>query len=206
MTIADPVGITIKEGSELKLQFEEPATPGSYEEIRWYKGSTGGDDKIVHFRKGSWYTYYGDYCSGISPCDVPDKSDKGELDTTTGTFTIHQVKLSDTGYYYYYFYTYDTDGNGQKYEYTVDVSGKLSKNKTEGYCGVLQLKFLKCHKIDVSGDTVTINTHPNNFIKYIASSSFKSTIDYKLPPNESDRTWFLEMSIISIKLSTFGIT
>ena len=116
--------ITIKEGNELKLNFTEPATPGSYEEIRWYKGSTNGKDKIVHFIEGILFYYYGDYCLGTSPCDASDKSDKGELDTTTGIFTIHQVLLNDSGYYYYYYYPSDT---GRSYEYNVNVYGSLDK-------------------------------------------------------------------------------
>ena len=113
-----------EENTVLKLQFEEPATPESYIEIRWYKGSTDGDDRIVYFNKDvQIFYYYGDYCSGSSPCHL---SDKGELDTSTGTFTIHQVQLDDSGYYYYSFYPGDTS---DKYEYNVDVYGGLNINK-----------------------------------------------------------------------------
>ena len=120
LIFTDAVDIAIEEGSELRLQFEEPAPPGNYEDIRWYKGSTNGDGRIVHFSEDAQvFNYYGDYCSSSSPCDV---SDKGELDIRTGTFTFHQVQLNDDDYYYYHFYPGDT---GHKYEYSVEVYGRF---------------------------------------------------------------------------------
>ena len=132
LIFTDPVDITIEEGSELRLQFEEPAPPGSYEDIKWYKGSTNGYDRIVHFIEGTIFNYWGDYCSSASPCDASNKSDKGELDTHTGTFTIHQVKLSDTSYYYYAFYSGITGDTGNNYEYIVDVYGRFIMKKSKG--------------------------------------------------------------------------
>ena len=113
-----------EENTKLKLNFTETATPGSYTEIRWYKGSTSGKDRIVHFIEHTLLYYYGDYCSGSSPCKESEKSNKGELDTTTGTFIINKVLLDDAGYYYYSFLVDGMTDTGSKYQYSVDVYGR----------------------------------------------------------------------------------
>ena len=76
----------------------------------------------MHFIDKNFLNYYGGYCSAPSPCDEADKSDKGVLDTTTGTFTIHYVELSDEDFYYYKFGS-ESD-TGTKYEYYLEVYGK----------------------------------------------------------------------------------
>ena len=116
-----------QEGSEVRLRFTEPGSGGAYEEIAWYKGSTGGSNYRIVFvhpsATGGQPLYYNDYCSGSSPCDT---STKGELNTTTGELTIYQVEFSDDDYYYYNFYI---DGGspdtGHKYEINLIVNGKL---------------------------------------------------------------------------------
>ena len=76
-----------------------------------HSSATGGEPR-----------YYNDYCSGSSPCDT---STKGELNISTGEFTIYNVEFTDDDYYYYDFYI---DGGspdtGHKYEINVIVYGK----------------------------------------------------------------------------------
>ena len=102
----------------MKLEFPEPGTPGSYEEITWYKGSTSGGDRIVFFISGA-LNYYGEYCSGSSPCST---SSKGELNTDTGEFTIYRALPTDADYYYYKFYSSGTPDTGRKYEIILHVN------------------------------------------------------------------------------------
>ena len=119
------MNLNIEENTEAQLTFNKSATPGSYTEIKWYKGSTDGTDRIVHYSNNTLFKYWGDYCSGIdSPCDASNKSDKGELDITTGIFTIKNLVLDDAGYYYYYFHTDSTSNTGNEYEYALEVYGK----------------------------------------------------------------------------------
>ena len=118
--------LIVQVGSKVLLPFSEPGSGGAYEEITWYKGATGSTDHRIVFvhpvATGGQPWYYNDYCSGSSPCDT---STKGELNTTTGEFTIHSVELADDDYYYYYFYinggSFDT---GRKFEINLTVSGK----------------------------------------------------------------------------------
>ena len=49
----------VNESEEVKLEFPEPGAPGSYDEIRWYKGSTSAGERIVFFISGT-INYYGD--------------------------------------------------------------------------------------------------------------------------------------------------
>ena len=90
--IPDPVVLIAQEGSEVRLQFTEPGSGGAYEEIVWYKGSTGGSNYRIVFvhpsATGGEPMYYDDFCSGSSPCNT---SSKGELNTDTGELTIHQL-------------------------------------------------------------------------------------------------------------------
>ena len=114
-----------QEGSEVRLQFTEPGSRGTYEEITWYKGATGGSNyRIVFFHPvtGGQPLYYNDYCSGSSPCNT---STKGELNVATGELTIYQAEFSDDDYYYYHFYIGGGSPNtGHKYETNLIVYGK----------------------------------------------------------------------------------
>ena len=124
--ILDPVALIAQEGSEVRLQFTEPGSGGTYDEITWYKGATGSSNYRIVFlhssATGGEPKYYNDYCSGSSPCDT---STKGELNITTGEFTIYNVEFTDDDYYYYDFYI---DGGspdtGHKYEINLIVYGK----------------------------------------------------------------------------------
>ena len=112
------------------LEFEQPGTPGAYEEIRWYKGSTHRDDRIV-FYIGGTVNYYNDYCLNDIHCET---SEKGELNTDTGDFTIHSVELIDDGYYYYRFYVdNDNPDTGSKYEYNMEVYGNYITFNTKHF-------------------------------------------------------------------------
>ena len=126
--IADPILLGVHENERLQVQFAQPGTGGSYEEITWYKGATGSSQyRIVFFyplATGGKPLYYNEYCSGSSPCET---SEKGELNLNTGSLTINKVQLSDEDFYYYYFYI---DGGsadtGHKYEAQLIVYGKFS--------------------------------------------------------------------------------
>ena len=117
--------LTVEEGSDVSLQFKD-RSGGPYEEIEWYKRSTGDSNRQIVFvhpnlNRGQ-PLYYNDYCSGNSPCKT---SSKGELNITTGELTIHNVKLTDDDYYYYFFHTEgETVDTGHKYEINLTVSGK----------------------------------------------------------------------------------
>ena len=77
-----------QEGKPISLEFTKPGSGGPYEEITWYKGSTGySSNRIVLVHPditGGQPLYYNDYCSGMSPCET---SSKGELNITTGELT-----------------------------------------------------------------------------------------------------------------------
>ena len=104
------------------MQFEEPGTPETYEGISWYKRSTDGSDRIVFYEGGIVY-YYDDYCSNGTSCET---SKKGELNTDTGDFTVHSVELSDDDYYYYKFRADNDNPNTHvKYEYNMEIYGRL---------------------------------------------------------------------------------
>ena len=124
--ILDPVVVTAQEGSEFGLQFTESDSGGPYEEIVWYKGATGNSNYRIVFvhpsTTGGEPKYYNDYCSGSSPCN---ESTKGELNITTGEFTIYNVELTSDDYYYYTFYIEGgSPDTGQKYEINLIVNGK----------------------------------------------------------------------------------
>ena len=118
--VSDHVVVMALKGKPIGLNFTDPGSGGPYGEITWYKGSSRRSrDKIVSLTRGK-LRYYNEYCSEISSCKT---SRKGQLNTTTGELTIHQVELSDDAYYFYSFYgvSYDT---GWKYEINLTVSGK----------------------------------------------------------------------------------
>ena len=125
----DPVILRVEENTEVLLKFTEPGSRGRYDEITWYKDQTGNSQYRIVFvhpsATGGEPQYYNDYCSGTSPCDT---SSKGQLNVTTGEFTIYSVAISDEGFYYYDFYidggTADT---GNKYEIHMEVYGRLTK-------------------------------------------------------------------------------
>ena len=123
--ISDPVVLTAEEGSEVSLQFTDPGSGGPYEEIVWYKGTTNSSGRIAFVNNSvteEQILYYNDYCSGSSPCN---SSTKGELNISTGEFTIYSVELTDDNYYYYGFYIEGGSANtGLKYEINLTVSGK----------------------------------------------------------------------------------
>ena len=75
----------------------------------------------MFYLSGTIY-YYNEYCSGSSPCET---SDKGELNTTTGGFTIFNAQFTDTDYYYYTFYISAEEPNtGTKYEINLHIGSK----------------------------------------------------------------------------------
>ena len=115
------MNIVVQENSQYTLEFEEPAIPGTYEEITWYKGSTSSDETIVIYINGETLRYYDDYCSSSSRCST---SEKGELNTDTGGLTIKSVELSDDDYYYYRFLNPGSYDTGIKFEYNLDVYGE----------------------------------------------------------------------------------
>ena len=111
-----------QEGKQVSLQFTEPGSGGRYEDITWYKGESRRSKYIFVSLAGGQPLYYNDYCSGSSPCKT---SEKGQLNTTTGEFTIHSVEMTDDAYYFYYFYIYGgSPDTGHKYEINMTVSGK----------------------------------------------------------------------------------
>ena len=123
----DPVKQQAHENERLQLEFTEPGTGGSYEEITWYKGATGSADWRIVFvhssATGRKPLYYNKYCSGGSPCET---SKKGELDLNTGSLTINKVQLSDEDFYYYdFFIDSGSPDTGQKYEVQLIVYGKF---------------------------------------------------------------------------------
>ena len=66
-------------------------------------------------------------------------SSKGEVNSATGEFTIHNVELTDADYYYYSFHTDGgTDDIGHKYEINLTVSGKCFVNSTT----IISLTFI----------------------------------------------------------------
>ena len=117
----------MEENTEVVLNFTEPGSGGSYEDITWYKDQTWSSAyRIVYLLDlGEQPKYYNEYCSGSSPCDT---SSKGELNVDTGELTIYSVAISDEGFYYYYFYINDGSANtGHKYEIHMEVYGKVTK-------------------------------------------------------------------------------
>ena len=119
-----------QEGKPISLEFTKPGSGGPYEEITWYKGSTGySSNRIVLVHPditGGQPLYYNDYCSGMSPCET---SSKGELNITTGELTIYSIELTDVDYYYYSFYIEGgTADTGHKYEINLSVSGKKKQS------------------------------------------------------------------------------
>ena len=123
----DPVILKVEEMTEAVLNFTEPGSGGSYEEITWYKDQTGGSQYRIVFvhssATGGEPNYYDEYCSGTSPCDT---SSKVELNVDTGELTIYSVNISDQGFYYYYFYDGTVD-TGNKYEIHMEVYGRVIK-------------------------------------------------------------------------------
>ena len=108
------------------MSFPEPGIGGSYEEITWYKEQTGSKEyRIVLLHPsatGGKPLYYNEYCSDVSPCD---SSSEGELEPTTGTFTIYNTQISDEGFYYYKFYINGGSAStGQKYEIELETYGE----------------------------------------------------------------------------------
>ena len=123
----DPVILEVKENTEVVLNFTEPGSGGSYEEITWYKDKTGSVNyRIVflHPTTGGEPWYYNEFCSGSSPCET---SSKVELNVDTGELTIYSVNVSDEGFYYYAFYIghNGTPDTGHKYEIDMRIYGKL---------------------------------------------------------------------------------
>ena len=124
----DPVTLKVEEKTEVVLNFTEPGSGGSYEEITWSKDQTGSSQYRIVFLKpylnGGMPLYYDEYCPGTDT-DMCYTSTKGELKVDTGELTIYSVNISDEGFYYYYFYigsgTVDT---GRKYEIELKIYGK----------------------------------------------------------------------------------
>ena len=124
----DPVILKVEEKVEIVLNFTEPGSGGSYDEITWYKDQTGSSEyRIVYLRpfvNEGKPLYYNEFCSGSSPCET---SSKGELNVDTGEMTIYSVNISDEGFYYYFFYrSSGTADTGNKYEIYSEVYGKLT--------------------------------------------------------------------------------
>ena len=124
--VSDHVTLIAEENNLAWLTFPKPGTAGKYEEIAWYKESSGSLQSRIAFvhpdATNAKPYYYNEYCSGVSPCE---SSEKGKLDLGTGTFTINKVQVSDEGYYYYRFYN---DGGkildtGIKHEISLEVYG-----------------------------------------------------------------------------------
>ena len=125
--LVEPVLIHAEEHSEVVLSFTEPGSGGPYEDITWFQGGTVAIFYRIVFLKPSVNVdeplYYDDYCSRSSPCDT---SSKGQLNISTGDFTIHKVSLKDDGFYYYdYFIDGGTPNTGPKYEIDLVVYGKI---------------------------------------------------------------------------------
>ena len=122
----DPVVLKVEEPTEVILNFIEPTSEGSYEEISWYKDQSGSSNyRIVFFHDEVTEgkpKYYNEYCATSSPCDT---SSKGELNADTGELTIYSVNISDDGFYYYKFYISGTPDTGHKYEIDMDVCGEF---------------------------------------------------------------------------------
>ena len=137
---ADRQVVTAEEDSKLQLSFIEPATNVQYEKIEWYKGLKQPEGRIamVLHSLSDQAQYFNQYCSANSPCQ---SSDKGVLDSKTGTMTIHSVNIIDEDFYYYYFSTYGrvTQDTGEKYEIKVEIFGKL-------YCHKFFKKIIKLAK------------------------------------------------------------
>ena len=118
--VSDHRVVMVRKGKQVSLEFIEPGSGGSYDQITWYKGTNrSSKDKIVSLAGGK-LRYYNDYCSGISPCNT---SRKGQLNTTTGELTIYQVESSDVTYYFYNFMGSSHDTGG-KYEINLKIPGK----------------------------------------------------------------------------------
>ena len=122
----DPVNLKAEENTKVVLNFTEPGSGGSYEEITWSKDRTGSSTYRIVFvhpvaTEGE-PLYYDEYCSGSNQCNT---SSEVELNVDTGELTIYSVSVSDEGFYYYYFYiesgTVDT---GRKYEIELKIYGK----------------------------------------------------------------------------------
>ena len=123
----DPVFLKAEENTEVILNFTEPGSGGSYEEITWYNDQTGASVYKIVFLKpsinGGMPLYYNEFCSGSSPCST---SSKVELKVDTGELTIYSVNISDEGFYYYYFYgEHGTPDTGYKYEIDMEVYGQF---------------------------------------------------------------------------------
>ena len=124
--------LKVEETTEVILNYPEPGSGGSYEEITWYKDQTGNSQyRIVFLRpsiNGGEPLYYNEFCSGSSPCNT---SSKGELNVDTGELTIYSVAISDERFYYYDFYINGgTPNTGNKYEIELEVYGKICKAVT----------------------------------------------------------------------------
>ena len=120
----DPVFLKAEENTEVILNFTEPGSGGSYEEITWYKDQTGASAYRIVFLHPATRgepRYYNEYCSGSSSCYT---SSKVELNVTTGELTMYSVNISDEGFYYYDFYIeHGTPNTGRNYEIDMEVYG-----------------------------------------------------------------------------------
>ena len=112
------------------LPITEPAIPGTYEEIWWYRhGKSGSSKRIVLLHPSlteGLPLYSAEYCSEARPCH---RSDKISLNTQTGELTIYNVSLADDDYYSYQFYAPKSEGasdTGYKYETFLEVYGRYS--------------------------------------------------------------------------------
>ena len=125
--MVDPVVLKVEETTEVILNFTEPGSGGSYEDITWSKDQTGSSQYRIVFLKpeinGGVPLYYNEFCSGSSPCNT---SSKGVLNITTGELTIYSVKISNEGFYYYQFYIErGTPDTGRNYEIDREVNGEF---------------------------------------------------------------------------------
>ena len=122
----DPVILKVEETTKVILNFTEPESGGSYEDITWSKDQTGSSQYRIVFLKPSINRgeplYYNEFCSGSSPCNT---SSKGVLNITTEELTIYSVNISSEGFYYYYFHIDGTPDTGHKYEIIMEVYGEF---------------------------------------------------------------------------------
>ena len=93
------MNLKTKEGTMVQLEFPGPASVGTYEEIKWFKGTTKERVPFVLPRvSGGKPLYYGHFCSGPSPYE---NSTHGELNVTSGQLIIYNVNRTDEDKYFY---------------------------------------------------------------------------------------------------------